>query len=65
MAGCYGSSAEDRYYERMLDRYTDEMCSDEEEECEDCNGDGEIHILYEDSRGRDMDKWIPCKSCNQ
>jgi len=32
MAGCYGSSSEDRYFERMLDEYTDEMYDDYEEE---------------------------------
>jgi len=32
MAGCYGSSSEDRYFERMLDQYTDEMYDDYEEE---------------------------------
>ena len=32
MAGCYGSSAEDRYFERMLDNYLDQFDDDEEEE---------------------------------
>lgn len=32
MAGCYGSSSEDIYFERMLDEYTDEMYDDYEEE---------------------------------
>ena len=32
MAGCYGSSLEDRHFESMLDSYTDEMYSDTEEE---------------------------------
>lgn len=62
MAGCYGSSSFDRHYERELDKYLEQF--DDEEVCEYCNGDGEIHILYEDSRGRDMDKYVTCKNCN-
>ena len=65
MAGCYGNSAEDRYFERMLDNYLDQFDEEEEEVCPDCEGTGEIHVLYEDSKGRDMDKWIPCENCNQ
>ena len=33
MAGCYGSSSEDRYFERMLDNYLDQY--EEEEENDD------------------------------
>jgi len=29
MAGCYGNSAEDRYYERMLDAYLDATYGDD------------------------------------
>lgn len=39
MAGCYGNSAEDRYYEKMLDDHLDEEERREEEEdyaCELC-----------------------------
>ena len=34
MAGCYGNSQEDRYYERMLNKYLDDTYGDcyEEEE---------------------------------
>lgn len=32
MAGCYGNSAEDRYFERMLDNYLDQFDEEEEEE---------------------------------
>ena len=32
MAGCYGGSAEDRYFERMLDNYLDQFDDYEEEE---------------------------------
>tara|TARA_Y100000389_G_scaffold186982_1_gene207939 strand:+ start:779 stop:955 length:177 start_codon:yes stop_codon:yes gene_type:complete len=37
MAGCYGNSLEDRYFERMLDDYLDQYdeCEEEEEEEED------------------------------
>ncbi len=36
MAGCYGSSSEDRYFERQLDKWLDENDDyDEEEESED------------------------------
>lgn len=28
MAGCYGNDPEDRYYERMLDRYLDSLDDD-------------------------------------
>ena len=31
MAGCYGNSSEDRYYERMLDRHLDSMDAPETE----------------------------------
>ena len=34
MVGCYGNSQEDRYYERMLNKYLDETygdCCEEEE----------------------------------
>ena len=39
MAGCYGNSACDRYFERMLDDYLDEW--DQEREAEDCEDDDE------------------------
>jgi hypothetical protein len=32
MAGCYGSSAEDRYFERQLDNYLDSQDDHDEEE---------------------------------
>jgi len=31
MAGCYGSSSEDRYFERMLDEYLDQYDKYDEE----------------------------------
>jgi hypothetical protein len=31
MAGCYGSSSEDRYFERELDKYLDSQGDDKEE----------------------------------
>ena len=65
MAGCYGNSSFDKHFERELDKYLDQYDESEEGECEYCEGEGEIHILYEDSRGRDMDKWVPCENCNQ
>jgi hypothetical protein len=37
MAGCYGNSPCDRYYESMLDYYLDEW--DQEREEEDCEKD--------------------------
>ena len=35
MAGCYGNSLEDRYFERMLDNYLDQYDECEEEEDDD------------------------------
>ena len=32
MAGCYGSSLEDRYFERMLDNYLEQFDDYEDEE---------------------------------
>ena len=37
MAGIYGNDPEDRYYERMLDRYLDEL--DEMLYCKQCGED--------------------------
>ena len=32
MAGCYGNSVEDRYFERMLDNYLDQFDDYEDED---------------------------------
>jgi hypothetical protein len=35
MAGCYGSSSEDRYFERQLDKYLDSQDDHEEDDTDD------------------------------
>ena len=39
MAGCYGSSAEDRYNERLLDEFTDRYEFSEDFDCDKENSD--------------------------
>lgn len=46
MAGCYGNSAEDKYFESMCDKYTDEH---ETQYCQ-CE-----HLIETDEEGED---WI-------
>jgi hypothetical protein len=49
MAGCYGNSSEDRHFERMCDKYTDEkygedLCGCEKTQSEQQNDDGIVEI---------------------
>lgn len=41
MAGCYGNHPEDRFYERMLDKYLDKTYAEPEEEEEDYDEEDE------------------------
>lgn len=49
MAGCYGNSAEDRYFETMLYHYLDEEEEEYDEEYEEWLEQQNLERLYEEA----------------